>query len=170
MRIVKWLLVGACITAVSASFADSKAGAQSDTKMVKQQPAFSSTVSRTYICPGMAPINVQDMLNPKVYAAIAKHLNTMTKMPSEYRCTFKSTGSFSQSSKHTSFYNNGFLILKNPSVVGNEKSGFILMADKLIQDSTSTSKGTGPLWEMSSTSKNHIETSKFNSLKNQQVF
>ncbi len=170
MRIVKFLLVGVCITAVSVSFADSKAGT-SDTKMVKQQPTSSFTVSKTYTCPGIAPITVQSMpTNSKVYAAIAAHLNTMTKMPSEYKCTFKSTNSYSQSERTNLSIGTGSLILQNPSVVGNEKSGFILMADKLTQDSTYTGKGTGPQFESSSTGKNHMEIGKFNSLKTQQIF
>lgn len=157
MKIVKYLLLGACITTVSASFADSK-------------PAWSFTMNRTYTCPGISPITVQNMLDPKLYSTIAEHLHTMTKMPTEYKCTFKSTGSSYQSSRHTIFDSTGFLILKNPSVAGNEKSGYILMADKLIQDSTDTGKGNGPQWEMSSSGKNHTEISKFNSLKNTRLF
>lgn len=151
MRIVKLLLVGSCITTVSVSFADS----------------MSFTFSSTYKCPGMAPISTHNMSGSKVNAAIAKHLSTMTKIPSEYKCTIKSTSS-ARSSKGTRLSTGtGFLILKNPSVVGNEKSGYILMADKLIRNNTTTSKGTGPLWKYSSTTKDHNEISKFNSLKNQ---
>ena len=170
MRIVKLLLVGACITVVSASFADSKAGAQSDTKTVKQQPALSFTNSRTYTCPGMAPITVHETSNSKVYTAIASHLSTLPKMPSEYECTVKMTISSSHSSRTFLSTHTGFLILKNPSVAGNEKSGFILMADKVIKDDTSNSKRTAPLFESSSTEKSHMEISKFNSLKNPELF
>ena len=169
MRIVKFLLVGACVTAVSVSFADSTAAAQSDTKMVKQQ-STSFTVSRTYICHGIAPIIIQDMSNSTLNAAIAEHLHTMTKMPSEYRCTFKFTGSTSKSSRRTKLYSVGILILKNPSVAHNEKNGFILMAGQLIQDDTSKIIGTGPMEKYNSTGKNHIEISKFNSLKSQKIF
>ncbi|OGT37880.1 MAG: hypothetical protein A3F11_08480 [Gammaproteobacteria bacterium RIFCSPHIGHO2_12_FULL_37_14] len=170
MRIAKLLLVVAYITAVSAGFADSTAGGatRSDTKMPKQRPTLLLTVtdSKTYICPGIAPINVRDMSSSKVNAAIAEHLSTMTKMPSEYRCEFKFNYS-SQSSRGTiSLTGTGFMILKNPSVAGNEKGGFILMADKLIQDSTTIRKGTGPHENSISTTKNHTEIGKFNSLKN----
>lgn len=170
MRIVKWLLVGACLTAVSASFADSKTAAQSDTKMTKQHPESSFTTNTTYICPGIAPINIQSASKSDLYAAIAEHLNTMAKKPDEYKCTFKFTGSSWHFSQHTNFNSAGFLILKNPSVAGNEKSGFILMADKLIEDSTSTDHGTGPNFESTGTGKNHKELSKFNSLKNKIFF
>lgn len=169
MKILKFLLLGACVTAISTSFATSKPATQSHTKQSPQH-GWSFKINRAYICSGIAPVNIQGTSNTKIYTAIINHLSAMTKMPSEYRCTFKYTDFHSRVSLKYASTTTGFFILKKPFVVANKTSGSILMADKLILNNTTTTKGKGPLYKLIATSKNHIEIGKFSSLKNRHFF